>query len=91
MSNIFKDVVKGFERINHKHDFKECLFVENGHPHLGTYCTICGKIEKINSWEMMNLGNGLCRMLKDEEVFDKYRHLKQIKIKDIFQKYVETN
>lgn len=81
-------ISKSGTKSKHKHEYKECLFIKDGRPYKGTYCTICGKIDDIGSFEIVEMDNGMCRMMNSNEVFEKYKHLEQIEIEDIFQKFV---
>lgn len=77
----------------HKHKYVDCLFVLNNRhiynsPHKGIYCKICGKIGNFNMFEGEPIGNGMSRMLHDDEIFEKYKDLEKFYIEDIFQKYV---
>lgn len=86
-SSISKSSIKS----KHKHEYKECLFVKDGRPYKGTYCTICGKVDDIGTFETVEMDNGMHRMMNNDEIFDKYKHLDQIEIEDIFQKFVPVS
>jgi len=79
---------KSSSKSKHKHEYRECLFIERGHPHRGTYCSICGKIGDMHFFEVERTDDGYYRQLDYDEVFKMYKHLDQIKIDDIFQKFV---
>ena len=79
---------KSSNKSKHKHEYIECLFVENGYPHRGTYCSICGKIGDIHFFETEKTDNGYYRQLDYDEIFDMYKHLDQVEIEDIFQRFV---
>ena len=83
-SSVSKSKVKS----KHKHKYVDCLLVENGYPHKGTYCKICGKIGERSFFETERTENGFFRVLDTDEVFEKYKDLKKIYIDDIWQKYV---
>ena len=83
-------ISKSGTKSKHKHEYKECLFVKEGRPYRGTYCTICGKIYDIGFLEK-KIDNGMCRLLDDDEIFEKYKHLEQIEIEDIFQKFAPVS
>ena len=55
-------------------------------PCPGTYCKLCGKIGHVNAFCTEKVGNVYCS-LSDEEVYEKYKHLNNVYIDDIFQKY----
>lgn len=78
---------KAKDKSNHKHEYIECLFIENNKPYRGVYCSVCGKIGDI--WfaetEPDDIGH---RLLTNEEVLEKYNHLQQIPVDTIWQKYV---
>lgn len=81
-------VSKSKEKSKHKHEYIDCLLVEdNGEPHKATYCKICGKIGDVKFCETKKTDHGTYQMLNAEEVFEKYKDLLQISVKDIFQKY----
>ena len=82
---------KSSNKSKHKHEYTECLFIEKGHPHRGTYCTICGKIGDIHFFEAERLDNGMYRQLEYDEVYKLYKHLEQVQIDDVFQKFVPVS
>lgn len=82
---------KSSNKSKHKHDYKECLFVENEHLHRGTYCKICGKIGDMHLFEAVRTEEGNYRQLNYDEVFEKYKHLEQVHIDDLFQKFVPVS
>lgn len=82
---------KSSNKSKHKHEYIECLFIEKDHPHRGTYCSICGKIGDMHFFEVERLDSGMYRQLDYDKVFEKYKHLEQIKIEDIFQKFVPVS
>ena len=65
---------KSSTKSKHKHEYKEVLLIHNDRPHWATVCKICGKIGDLHFFET--------------EVFEKYKHLENIVIDDIWQKYV---
>ena len=79
---------KSSTKSKHKHDYKEVLLIHNGRPHWATVCKICGKIGDLHFFEAGKRENGLYRQLDSDEVFKKYKHLENIVIDDIWQKYV---
>ena len=79
---------KSSNKSKHKHEYIECLFIHNEHPHRGTYCKLCGKIGDMHFFEAEKLDDGMWRQLDYDEVFAIYKHLEQIGIADIFQKYI---
>lgn len=84
-SSISKAKVK----FKHKHKYVDCLLIEDRvKPHKAVYCKICGKIGDVKFCEVEKTDRGTYRMLNSEEVFEKYKELLQIHVKDIFQKYV---
>lgn len=85
-------VSKSKEKSKHKHEYISCLLIENVEiPYKAAYCKICGKIGDIKFGETEKTARGSYRMLNTEEVFEKYKGLTQIHVKDIFQKYVPIN
>ena len=79
---------KSKNKSKHKHEYTECLFIEKGHPHRGTYCTICGKIGDIHFFETEKTDKGYYRQLEYDEVYEMYKHLEQVQVDDLFQKFV---
>lgn len=82
---------KSDSKSKHKHDYsKECLLItaENGYPYYARYCSVCGKIEDIHFFETEKIENGYCRMLSNDEVFEKYKDLEKVYMDDLRQKYV---
>lgn len=68
---------------NHRHDYVDCLFIDKGKPHKGSYCTIC---EEIGSWTYFETDlciNGFHRVLSDEEVFERYKGLEKIFVDNV--------
>ena len=85
-------VSKSKEKSKHKHEYIDCLLIEDdGKPHKALYCKICGKVGDIKLFESEKTDHGTYRMLNKEEIFEKYKHLSQIHVKDIFQKYVPVD
>ena len=84
-------ISKSSNKSKHKHKYIECLFIEKEHPHRGTYCSICGKIGDMHLFEAERTDEGYYRQLDYDEVFEMYKHLKQIEIEDIFQKFVPVS
>ena len=83
---------KSSRKANHKHQYEDCLLVdEENRPHKAQYCTICGKINNVNVFETMREDGGFYRMLTCDEVFQKYKGLKQFKVKDMWDKYVSIS
>ena len=78
------NVSKSREKSKHKHEYKECLLIENNHPHRATYCTICGKIGNVYFFESEGL-----TVMSDKEIYSKYHNLEQFKINKLWQKYVQ--
>ena len=54
-SSVSKSSVKS----KHKHEYVECLFINNETPHRGTCCKICGKIGEVRWFETEKLNNGM--------------------------------
>ena len=82
---------KSRNKTDHKHEYKECLFIKNERPHKGSYCTICGKIGDMGFFETVRTDIGTYRVMDSDEVFEKYKHLEQVEIEDVFQKYVPVS
>lgn len=80
---------KSSEKSKHKHTAKDVLLIdENKRPRKAIICDICGKINNVYFSETERLESGCYRMLSDDEVFEKYKHLEKIPIRNIFDKYV---
>ena len=83
---------KSARKSDHKHQYDDCLLVDDEkHPHKAKYCTICGKINNVKAFETDRLDGGRFRMLTCDEVFQKYKGLKQFQVKDMCDKYVSIN
>lgn len=82
---------KSSSKSNHKHEYRECLFIEREHVYRGTYCSICGKIGDVHFFEAERSDDGLYIQLDYDKVFEKYKHLDQIEVEDIFQKFVPVS
>ena len=79
---------KSNTKSKHKHEYKEVLLIHNGRPHWATACKTCGKIGDLHFFETEKREDGLYRQLDYDEVFEKYKHLENIVVEDIWQKYV---
>lgn len=84
-------ISKSNTKSKHKHEYIECLLIENNRPHRATYCKICGKIGDIKFFETKSYKDGRCVMLNSDEVLEKYKNLEKMEVQDIFQKYVPIN
>lgn len=84
MSNTSKSKCKS----NHKHQNVECLFREDKTKRLflGTYCCICGKVYNI----VLPTENSesFSRLLKEDEILNKYSNYDIHEINNIWQKYI---
>ena len=76
----------------HKHLYEPCLLKDdsNGLYSRGEYCSICGKIGKVNYLESVPSERpGFSRLLTSNEIKEKYKDLKTFTIKSILEdKYV---
>lgn len=85
-------VSKSKEKSKHKHEYVDCLLVEpDKRLHKATYCKVCGKIGNVNFFETEESNHGrygIYRMLNKDEIFKKYKDLKQIHVDNIRQKYI---
>lgn len=82
-------VSKSKEKSRHKHEYVDCLLIEaDNRPHKSAYCKFCGKVGDVKFCETEKTDHGTYRMLNVQEVFEKYRDLPKIYVKNIFQKYV---
>lgn len=85
-------VSKSKEKSKHRHKYIDCLLIdEDNRPYKAAYCKFCGKIGDVKFCETEKTDCGTYRMLNSEEVFEKYKNLHQMYVKDIFQKYVSTD
>ena len=77
----------------HKHEYVDCVLIKKDGEHIesaykGTYCTICGKIGKINFFESRKEGC-LHTLLSTNEILEKYQKLETKRIEHIlYDKYV---
>ena len=82
---------KADAKSKHKHEYVDCLLVEreNNYPYPASYCKICGKVGYSSCFEITeNTDSGYRRLLSNEEIFEKYKELEQIKVDRHWQKYV---
>ena len=81
---------KSNKKAKHKHEYIECLVIDKkyNHPHRASYCKICGKIYNISFFESEKNESGYYRVLKKEEILEKYKHLEVFYINDTFDKYI---
>lgn len=85
-------VSKSKEKSKHKHEYVECLLIdEDNRPYKAAYCKFCGKVGDVKFCDTEKTGQGMYRMLNSEEIFEKYKELPQICVKNIFQKYVSID
>ena len=83
---------KSTNKSDHKHQYDDCLLVDlKNRPHKAEYCIICGNINNVKAFETEILDGGHFRMLTYDEVFQKYKSLKQFQVKDMWDKYVSIN
>ena len=65
------------------------MLIEKDRPYRSKVCEICGKIGNVNFFETKEYELHSRIMMTDEEIFEKYKDLKHIKIDDIWKKYVD--
>ena len=83
---------RSVSKSDHKHQYDDCLLVdEENRPHKAEYCIICGKINNVKVFETERIDGGRFRMLTCDEVFQKYKGLKQFQVKDMWDKYVSIS
>ena len=83
---------KSENKSDHKHQYDDCLLVDaENRPYKAKYCIICGKINNVKTFETDRFDGGLFRMLTYDEVFQKYKGLKQFQVKDMWDKYVSIS
>jgi hypothetical protein len=68
----------------HKHTYEECLLLSEDKVCRATYCTLCGKIGDRFIFETVPYNDRFNRMLTDEEIIEKYKHLKSFEVDDTF-------
>lgn len=74
---------------SHKHAYEDCLLIyADDIPFKACYCTICGKIGKVQLIETDKTPEGYHVVLTHAEVLEKYKHLKKFHIDEYTQKYV---
>lgn len=81
-------VSKSINKAKHKHCYKEVILVSTKQgriPRKGICCEICGKIYNVIPFETDEISG---RMLNEEEIYEKYKHLEKIYVDDFWQKYV---
>jgi hypothetical protein len=81
---------KSKKKSNHKHKYADCLLICKNNPHKAKYCTECGKIANVKVFETKPTdGEGHYRVqLTSEEVFERYKGMKQIYVNSIWDKFV---
>lgn len=83
---------KSASKSDHKHQYDDCLLIdEENCPHKAEYCVICGKINNVKAFETERIDSGRFRMLTYDDIFQKYKGLKQFQVKDMWDKYVSIN
>ena len=90
-----KKVSKKTERAKHKHTYEFGLCTIVGEKEFKRnymrveYCTICGKIYNRYILESEDVpGKKVHRVLTNEEIYEKYKNLKQFNIDGAFDKFV---
>lgn len=75
---------------SHEHVYEDCLLIyANEIPFKACYCTICGRIGKVQFAVTEITSEGYHVMLTHDEVLEKYKHLKQFHIDTYNQKFVD--
>lgn len=86
---------KSKEKSNHKHEYVECLLInkESNKPYKAIYCKVCGKIYDVKMFETIEINecSNRCRLMNNEEIFEKYKDLEKYYVEDIWQKYVSIS
>ena len=83
-------VSKSGRRADHKHCYEICLLIRDERPYPAKYCTICGKIYD-EYYFPFEKSNGHCRMLGDNEIYEKYKGVRQFIIQDYNVKFVNLS
>lgn len=85
-----KSKYKGEKRANHKHVYVEALADLKGSYHRLTHCTICGRINDKYIFETIPIEDNINgrRLLTNEEVYEKYKHLPRVTLNELDDKYV---
>lgn len=88
------DTSNAKKKSKHKHIYTDCLLINVGKDYLpnhnvllGSYCSVCGKI---NNWQVvwdMELVNGyrFHNIVTDEDVLRRYSHLPKFEIENIYR------
>lgn len=75
---------------SHKHIYEDCLLIyANEIPFKACYCTMCGKIGKVQFIITERTSEGYHIMLSHAEVLERYSHLKKFHINEYDQKFVD--
>lgn len=78
---------KSSRKSNHKHKYEDCLVIEednNNKPYKAMYCTICGKLNNIET-PVISHPNGYYQILSKKEIYEKYKDLKKIYVDSIWE------
>lgn len=83
---------KSENKSDHKHQYDDYLLVDaENRPYKAKYCIICGRINNVKTFETEKIDDGHFRMLDYNEVFQKYKDLKQFQVKDMWDKYISIS
>lgn len=75
---------------SHKHTYEDCLLIYADEvPFKACYCTMCGKIGKVQFIITKRTSEGYHIMLSHAEVLERYNHLKKFHIYGYDQKFVD--
>ena len=76
------------KKSNHKHTYENCLLIYEGRPYLSQYCTICGKTNDTKFALHEKISDHIYRILRPEEIFEKYKSLPKFTVDAMFAKNV---
>ena len=83
---------KASSKSSHKHSYEDCLLIDaEEHPRKACYCTICGKLTKVQFFTTRKTDAGSYLVLEDAEVFAMYKKLRRFNVEDCWQKYIAIN
>ena len=87
-----KSSTKHIPRSDHKHNYGDCLLVDNeNRPYKAKYCIICGKIKGLEFWQTVKRDDKTYLQLDSNEVFKIFADLPTFKVVSCWDKYVILN
>lgn len=87
-----KSSTKHTSRSDHKHNYDDCLLVDNeNRPYKANYCVVCGKIKDLKFWQTVRKDDNTYLQLDSDEVFKMFADLPTFKVVSCWDKYVILN